>query len=154
MAIPKRIQQAKGSWKGKSHLHLSYLPPDQCVSESTSEIHVHTDARSTFATIAYAWEHEGERQEGSMLLCMDDESKVVQIGWSDSWHQNSGVLHLVGAEVEAGAVKTKGTFPAGEETWGWNIAFDLTNDEFILTMEVVPPGEEAEWAVKASYQRN
>ncbi|RYG69893.1 DUF1579 domain-containing protein [bacterium] len=159
MAVPKRLHEAVGQWNGKSQLHLPFLPPEKRVTESASRLHIETGAHDAFATITYTWETEGERQEGTMLVCMAPESetgktKAVQIGWVDSWHQNSAVMHLVGHESETGAVKAKGAFTAGGETWGWTIAFDLTGDELALTMENLTPSGEAEWAVRATYRRD
>ena len=154
MAVPKQIHDAKGSWKGKSLLNLPWLAPDKRVTESTSHLHIEADSHDKFATITYSWEYEGKRQEGTMIVCMAGKTKVVEIGWVDSWHQNSSVLHLVGSETETGAVKTKGSYSAGKETWGWTIAFSKAGDEMHLTMENVTPAGEAEWAVRAVYKKD
>ncbi len=152
MAIPKSILDAKGLWHGKSLLNLSWLPPDKRVTESASRFHVDTDANHAFATITYDWHHEGKRHEGTILICKANKSKVVEMGWVDSWHQNGGVLHLVGEESESGVVKAKGTYEAEKQTWGWTIAFERTSDQLVMTMENVTPKGEAEWAVKATYK--
>ena len=148
----KASSEAKGLWKGESRLNLSHLPPELALSTSLSELRI--DADEAFATIAYTWEHDGQAQRGSMALAMDAESKAVEIGWVDSFHMSASVMHLVGLETDTGAVETKGIFAAGEETWGWTIAFALTGDELTLTMNVIPPGEDAEWAVRATYKRD
>lgn len=154
MAVPKRLHDAKGLWKGKSQLNLPWLAPDKRVTESNSQLHIDTDAHDAFATIAYTWEHEGKRQEGTMLVAMAKKSKAVEIGWCDSWHQPTGVLHLTGTEAESGSLKTKGSYAAGNENWGWTIAFDFDGDQLKLTMENVTPAGEAEWAVKAVYKKD
>ena len=118
MAIPKSIIDAAGSWFGSSKLNQSWLPPEKRIAESASFLHIETDDHRTFATITYTWHHEGKRHEGTILVCMDGDSKVVQFGWSDSWHQNTAVMHLVGSEVNEGSVKTKGTYAAEKEVWG------------------------------------
>lgn len=153
MAVPKRIQEAKGLWRGKSQLNQPWLAPEKRISESTSHLHIDTDAHNAFATVTYTWEYEGKRHEGTMLICMAKKTMAVEIGWVDSWHQSTGVLHLTGTESEARPVKTKGLYSAGKETWGWTIALDLKDEHLILTMENVTPAGEAEWAVRATYKR-
>ena len=85
---------------------------------------------------------------------MDGKSKVVQLGWSDSWHQNTAVMHLVGPEVADGSVRTKGTYAAGKEVWGWTIEFKLSGHQLTMKMENLTPQGEAEWAVEAVYKRS
>lgn len=153
MAIPKLIKSSKGSWEGKSRLNQSWLPPEKRIAESKSKFHVDTDAHDTFATITYLWSHEGKSHEGQILLCEGDKSKKVQLGWVDSWHQNTAVMHLAGEEAADGSVKAKGTYDAEGETWGWTIAFHLTADTLTMKMENLTPKDEAEWAVEAVYHR-
>ena len=147
MAVPKSLHDARGLWQGESRLDQSWLPPEKRVSESPSELHL--KANAAYATITYTWIYEGEPQEGTMILAGDE--KTVEIGWCDTWHQGSGVMHLAGTAGEA--IKTKGTYDAGEETWGWTIALSFIGEELRLTMENVTPKGEAEWAVRAMYRR-
>ena len=154
MAVPKRIHDAKGLWKGKSQLNLPWLAPDKRVTESISQLHIDCDSHNSFATVTYTWEYQGKRQEGTMIISMAEKTKVVEIGWVDSWHESSAVLHLIGNEAENGSIKTKGSYSTGKEPWGWTIGFDFSVDQFTLTMENVPPGAAPQWAVKAVYKRD
>lgn len=153
MAVPKSIHDAKGLWKGISRLNLPYLPEDQRVSESPSELHVDLDKHDAYATIAYTWAHDGKPQEGTMILAMDGGTKAVEIGWVDSWHQSAAVMHLKGKEEDGGAVRTKGDWAAGDETWGWSVDLDVNDGTLTLSMDVFTPKGEREWAVKATYKR-
>jgi hypothetical protein len=154
MAVPKRVLEAKGLWKGQSQLNLPWLPPDKRVTESKSQLHVDTDAGDHYATITYTWEYEGKPQEGTMIVCMANKTKAVQIGWVDSWHENSEVLHLVGTEAESGEVRTKGSYGDPKEPWGWTINLDLVGGKLLLTMENIPHGSEPQWAVKGTYEKD
>jgi len=154
MAVPKSIHVAKGLWRGKSQLNLPFLPPEKRVSESDSSLHIDTDQHDSYATVTYNWQYEGKRQEGTILLCESAKSKSVQLAWVDSWHQNTAVMHLTGEESETGLVKTKGTYPAGKETWGWTIEFQIAGEQLTMKMDNVTPSGEAVWAVKASYKRD
>ncbi len=153
-AIPKLILDANGSWFGSSKLNQLWLPPEKRIAESASFLHVDNDEHRTFSTITYTWHFEGKRHEGTLLICMAGKSKVVQIGWSDSWHQNTAVMHLVGPESPDGSFKTKGTYAAGKEVWGWTIEFKTTPDQLTMKMENLTPQGEAEWAVEAVYKRS
>lgn len=153
MAVSKQIKDAKGSWKGKSKLHLSHLPPDKRVTESESTLHVDLDEHGAFATITYTWHYEGTRHEGAVLACGSEKSKTFTYGWVDSWHQNTAVMTLTGKEEGDGPLKAKGSWDAGGEPWGWTISFSLVKEQFILKMEVVTPAGEAEWAVEGVYTR-
>ena len=152
MAVPKFIVASKGSWKGKSKLNLPWLAPDKRVSESDSHLHIDCDRQNAFATITYTWSYEGKEQEGTFLICQNDTSKVVEVGWSDSWHQNTGVMHLAGPGGEADSFKTRGTYKAEGQEWGWTVAFSLTKERLTLKMENVPPNVEPQWAVEAIYE--
>ena len=85
-----------------------FLPPDKRITASDSELHIDTDAHDAYATITYHWELEGKRQEGMMLVCKTDKSNAVEIGWVDSWHQRTGVMHLSGQVAPDGSVKVSG----------------------------------------------
>ncbi len=154
MAVPKPIRDAKGLWHGKSQLNLPFLPPGKQISESNSSLHIDTDGQDTYATITYNWHQDGKRQEGTLIVCKASKSKAVQVGWVDSWHQNTAVMHLTGEESDSGLIKAKGTYSAGKETWGWTIAFQLADDKFTVNMENVMPSGEAIWAVKATYSHD
>jgi len=154
MAVPKSIHSAKGLWHGKSLLNLPWLAPDKQVSESTSSLHIDTDKHDAFATITYTWQYEGKQQEGTILLAQSGKGKHLELGWVDSWHQNTSVLHLIGEESESGSVKAKGAYSAGKETWGWTIAFEHDGDQLTMIMENVTPAGQATWAVKAAYKKD
>lgn len=153
MSVPKPIFDAKGSWKGKSKLNLPWLAPDKRVSECDSDLHVDCDRQGTYATIVYEWSYEGKRQEGTLILAGSKTTNTIEIGWADSWHQNSGVLHLSGHVTDDAKIKTKGTYNAEGQEWGWTIAVEVTASTLSLKMENVTPAGEATWAVDGEYHR-
>lgn len=154
MAVPRSIHDAKGLWHGKSLLNLSFMPPGKQVTESSSRLHIETDEHNTYATITYDWHHDGKRQEGTIILCKSGDSESVQIGWVDSWHQNTSVMHLVGEESANGSVATKGTYMAEKEAWGWTVSLQLEGEHLSLIMENITPDGKAEWAVRGLYKRD
>lgn len=88
-----------------------------------------------------------------MRLAMDEETGAVEIGWTDSWHQSSGVMRLIG-DVSATSGAHSRFVQGGEETWGWTI--DLTRSDGALspTMANVTPQGETEWSVRTTYRRD
>ncbi|MBX3113772.1 MAG: DUF1579 family protein [Fimbriimonadaceae bacterium] len=156
MATQKVIQKAVGSWKGKSKLNLPWLPEDKRITKSESKLHVDLDMKHTFATITYTWVFEGKVEEGSMHICSAEKSKKTSIGWVDSWHQNSSVLHLTADEFNHDLVRATGSYPTGDGSpdWGWRIELSMPSDDtFLLKMINMPHGEKEEWAVEATYKR-
>lgn len=151
MAIPQFIQDSQGSWKGTSKLNLPWLPKDKQVSACDSKFHIEIDPRQKYATIHYVWAYNGKREEGTMLVC-GDKKESVEIGWSDSWHMNSGVMQLKGKH-EPNSLKTLGSYTAEGQTWGWSIAFELKDDVLWMKMENLPTGMDPQWAVEAEYRR-
>lgn len=151
MAVPKFVQDAQGSWKGTSKLNLPWLPKEKQVSKCDSKLHVEIDPGHRYATIHYIWAYEGKREEGTMIVC-GDEKELVEIGWSDSWHMNAGVMKLKGKYV-AGYLKTRGEYTAEGQTWGWSVALELKDGVFWIKMENIMPGEKAMWAVEGEYRK-
>lgn len=155
MPIPRTIRDAAGSWRGSSKLHLSWLPPEKRVEESSSSLQVKLDRNSTYATIEYTWSQEGTEQEGSLLLCADKKRTCITAGWVDSWHQNNAVMLLSG-ELSDGAIRLDGKYQVeGHPEWGWAIGFELiSNSKFIMRMINIDPAGNEEWAVEAVYERS
>ncbi len=153
MAVPKSIQASVGDWKGKSKLNLPYLPPEEQVTESESTLRVSVDGTGAFATITYTWSHDGNPQEGTILLVRKAENPAVELAWVDSWHQHESILYMKGEEAESGSVRVEGSWPAGDEMWGWTIELVLAEASLVLKMEVVQPNGEATWAVEGTYSR-
>ncbi len=153
MAMPKQIVNAQGAWVGRSKLHLSWLSPEERVTESDSTLQVELGDQAAFATIAYTWRHEGQKQNGAILACINEKLQTIEYAWLDSWHQAGSVMRLVGPVVEGAPLKGNGTYQYEDQVWGWTIALSLTDEVFTLRMENVDPSGEAEWAVEAVYNR-
>jgi hypothetical protein len=151
MAVPKSINEAKGSWRGKSKLNLPWLPAEKRLSESESSLHIDTDSQDKFATITYDWSYEGQREEGTIILAKSAKSNLVEFGWVDSWHQNEAILHLKGDDSGTSSVKAKGQYA---EVWGWTIELVLSATSLTLKMDNIAPTGEATWAVEAIYSRD
>lgn len=155
MAIPKHILATEGNWTGDSRLHLSWLPDEaDRIKASASTLTVEADANRKYVTVSYTWEYEGETQFGRMLVAGDRDGETLEAGWSDSWHQSGGVLHLTATSFEENPAKLNGKYPAGDGTfWGWRIEIETDDDTLILRMFNVMPDGPEEWAVEGIYKR-
>lgn len=152
MAIPKFLIDSKGSWKGETKLHLDFMPEDKKVQTSSTFLHIDTDRDHKFAKLDYIWYYQGTRHEGLMLVCGSAKSGAYEIAWSDSWHQNTAVMHLAG-ELKGNSIKTKGSWKAEDQVWGWSIELIATEKGFAIKMEVITPEGKADWAVDSAYAR-
>lgn len=96
-------------------------------------------------SLAYTWTHplDGEQQGGLVVGAPDEQGRVgrpdeqgrVEAAWFDTWHQQPGLMILLGREEED-RVELAATYA---EEWGWTIALDLTDDHAAMTMcNVVP----------------
>lgn len=154
MSIASFMSRSQGVWSGSSKLHLSWLPEDQKITESESQLTVSVEPNASHAVISYTWIYEREIQHGTMLLAGDIETGVGGIGWSDSWHQSSGVMYLTGSFSETSIICLGKYGGEGDEAYGWRIAVELTtDDQFVIAMTNIEPNGNEEWAVKAVYNR-
>ena len=148
MAVPKGIAALKGSWKGTSKLNFPDEDGTENVTESDSELQIETDGLNTYATVTYTWEHEGEPQEGTLILAGSEKTGVVTGGWADSWHQNSSILALKGPGMEADSVSLQAKY-SGD--WSWRIEIAAEEDHLIVRMTNIDPEGEETWAVLGEY---
>jgi len=153
--IPTHLRGRAGQYVGRSKLHLSWLPEDERIRESASELHVDYDRNEKYATITYTWEEDGNKEEGTLLVIGSESRNTVQMGWVDSWHQSADVLFAKGEGFESEAISATGTYPAPEgPDWSWRIGLEFPgDDELVLKMWNISPEGEEEWAVEARYKR-
>lgn len=135
-------------------MHLPWLEDEsKRVQTGPSGMHIEVDAHQAFATISYWWTYEGKRQEGLMVIAGGVKSKKVSIGWADSWHSNTDVMHFTGT-YEDGRVEALGQYSDGDgPPWGWRIVLEGKDGNLTLAMDNIPPGEQGIWAVKATYHK-
>lgn len=148
-------QQEKwaGQWRGTNRLHLSWMTPSDYIS--ASELSVMPIAMGTFLAVTSTWEHDGEKQEGFLLLGYDTAQAVATAAWGDSWHMSKSVLFCQGTITQEGTLDLRGTYeaPPGPD-WGWRIVLSIPSDmELHLVMFNCSPEGDEELAVEATYLR-
>jgi len=145
------IVSAPRKWKGKSTLHMSWLPMEERLRESHSTLEFDLGPQNNIVIIRYNWDEKGP-QMGQILLALDGE--LAQGGWMDSWHQSGAVMHLKGKVADPHTVSIQGTYSASPDPdWGWRISMKIMAEPNLLSIEMTnisPTGEE-EWAVRSHY---
>lgn len=153
MALPNFVSALAGEWSGDSNLHLSWLEEEPRTLGSESRLTFQIAPTGAYALVDYTWTYKDEPQTGHLLLCGTDDGKL-SAGWSDSWHQSTGVMDLQGTGQD-NHVTVTGEYEVGEglPNWGWRIEFQLTGDTLSLRMTNLMPDGPEDWAVEAIYKR-
>ncbi|HEY0867567.1 MAG TPA: DUF1579 family protein [Fimbriimonas sp.] len=151
MAIDASLIKAEGSWTGTSRLFLPWLPEGEQIKVCDSTLKVQVAPESTYALVTYDWSIDGEPQEGAMVVSANSNGHHTA-GWSDSWHQNSSVLFLLGTGK---GTRMEAVYSNDDEgSWTWSVELRFTQEEELnLFMTNIHPGGQEDWAVDASYRR-
>ncbi|MBS1726877.1 MAG: DUF1579 family protein [Armatimonadetes bacterium] len=153
MSLPSFVQPLVGMWNGSSRLNLPWPPENPRLLSCDSTLEMTLGTSEAYAKIDYSWTYEGDAQSGFILLTCDTEKGTASMGWSDSWHQNSNVLHLTGAISDA-KVTCLGHYTwEDSEPFGWEIELALKDGNLVLRMVNIEPSGQREWAVEAIYRR-
>lgn len=141
----------QGEWQGKSLLQLSAQEP---VRESESRFRVKGTINNKFIQIDYDWSEGGKRQEGLLLIGLQDQPLAANAVWMDSWHMGKEFMILQGTATQEGRITVLGSYQAPDSPdWGWRISIWQDGDQAMLQMDNISPEGEELWAVKASYTK-
>jgi hypothetical protein len=143
-----------GEWTGQNSL---WLRPDSPAFESPTSATIGAVAGGKVVTVNYTWTHEGEAQDGLILLAVDA-AEAIHMAWCDSFHMDDKIMDLAG-RVDGEVIAATGSYSIpGSEPWGWRVELEQINPEsFQLRMYNLLPasmgGIEA-LAVRADYVRS
>ncbi len=146
-----QLLSLSGEWAGIGRLWLS---PDEEPGEYETFATVAPAAGGHFARIDYDWDHEGQEQEGSLLIGWDERTGEASAVWVDSWHLGDRMMICRGGVRPSGAIDLRGSYPAPPgPDWGWRIELDPDPDGTLslLMYNVTPEGQE-QLAVAAEYE--
>ena len=151
MKLAALHSQLLGDWLGESRLWMNPAEPP-LVSPTT--LTAAATAQGKFLTLAYTWVFEGKPQDGLLLVGDNNKETIASAGWVDSFHQSGKVMQCLG-RVEDSGFAVSGHYPAPPgPDWGWRLSVNASaGGELIFEMHNVPPGGDAELAVRAIYQR-
>lgn len=140
-----------GSWRGESRLWLHR--PDEASYDSVMTATIEPVMQRQALLVRYAWEIEGEPQDG--LLVLNQLAGIVAGFWFDSWHMTNSSIALTGEADAGGSVSVSGTYPVRDgPDWGWRILLEPRDAaHLILRMFNVTPGGDEELAVETNFVR-
>ena len=139
----KFLAQLAGNWTGTSKL---WLEPDKLADDApmAGSIQIILDGR--FALFLYQSSIEGEAQHGMLTFGYNIALEQFEASWVDSFHNSTGIMFCVGAEIENG-FQVLGSYPdpTGGPDWGWRTEVQLidTNNLIITAYNIMPEGQEA-----------
>ena len=109
------LHALSGSWRGESRLWIRR--PDQATYDSVMTATIEPAMQRQALLVRYAWEIEGEPQEG--LLVLNQLAGTVAGFWFDSWHMANSFVTLTGEAEGGGSVSVSGTYPVRDAPhWG------------------------------------
>jgi hypothetical protein len=148
--IPESFAKLVGMWNGMNKL---IMRPEDPIHESEAGACIGLEAKGKFLKLNYEWSFKGEKQEGLLLLNVNNETKAKSV-WIDSFHQNSDFMIAEGNSTEE-KISTKANYTQPEYSdWAWRICLETdVDDSFSLTMfNIFPDGKEV-LAVDARFKR-
>ncbi|WP_256007216.1 DUF1579 family protein [Pedobacter deserti] len=143
-----------GQWKGTYKLILSWLPEPDFISESGMTIKAVGNGK--FLILSYDWVHEGEAQDGVILIGNNNKRHEVTASWVDSWGMSGKIMNCYGTINEQGDISVLGSYEVTDNPdWGWRIEIPCpTEDKMQIKMYNVSPEGEEFFAGDANYSRN
>ena len=152
MSVNDDLAKYVGTWTGTNNLYLSWL--DDPLRQSESTLNVSFKANRQFVAFEYTWAHEGQPQEGIILLGGDKKSDAVQTVWTDSWHSSHAFVLSDGKANGDGSVTVKGYYKVeGHPDWGWRTDIVPAGENLRIVMYNVSPDGDEELAVETEYSR-
>ena len=114
------IRRLSGAWIGHNAL---WLRPGTPAIESAATASIGVVAAGKVVTLDYTWTHEGEAQDGRLLLAID-EAEGVHMAWCDSFHLDAKIMDLVG-DGSGEFITATGSYRLPDsEPWGWRIELE------------------------------
>ena len=153
MSVRPQLAALTGQWKGSYRLHRSSQLSEK-THDSVSNAKIELRFKEQFLAIEYAWEYEGKRQEGVLILGCDEGSDAVQAIWTDSWHMSHKFIVCDGVIDDRGRVEVHGYYSVSDkQDWGWQTEIVAEPQRFQVSMFNVSPEGDKDMAVESIYTR-
>ncbi|WP_205660466.1 DUF1579 family protein [Amycolatopsis antarctica] len=147
MTILRNLHEAAGDWQGTN---LMRMMPDDEYSPSAATASVGVAAGGHAVTVAYTWSHEGEPQDGVLLVTAGREPGTAAVAWIDSWHQNPHWMVCEGRLGDDGDIRVEGSY--GRDA-GWRLRLGAAGGRSLrIAMDNLGPGMDYQ-VVDASFSR-
>lgn len=105
-----------------------------------------------FVRLTYSGVAMGKAHAGEILLGYERDEKRYTAAWIDSFHSGTQMMVSHG-QAEGDGIALRGTYPAGEERWGWGTRFRRDGDTLLIAMTNAGPGGPEDRAVEATLTR-
>lgn len=105
-----------------------------------------------FVRLTYQGIAMGKPHAGELLLGFERDEKRFTVTWIDSFHTGTQVMVSHGG-VQGDTIAVLGSYPAGEERWGWRTRFRRDGDTFVIAMTNLGPAGPEDRAVEATLTR-
>lgn len=138
-----------GAWSGPSEL---WLDPTKAPELARWDVDAATLLDGRFVRLAYTHTVGGAPYAGELTLAYERDEGRYTAAWIDSFHTGTMLLVSHGRE-DAGGVTLVGSYPAGEQRWGWTTRLVREGEHLVLFMENVTPDGEASPAVRVRLSR-
>ena len=135
------LQRLVGDYVGETQTWLDpAAPPDR----STGQLHVESVGGGRWVRLQEHGQVQGKPHAGEMTLGFHVDARQYELSWVDSFHTGSSIILSTGPSSSDGVIRVTGSYPAGEERWGWRTELEV-GDGGTLRMRainIMPTGEE------------
>jgi len=130
-----------GSWEGPTR---TWFDPTAAPEESRTRLRIESVLQGRFVRIDYQGTIQGNPHAGQMILGYEDAERRFTSMWIDSFHMGTGIMVSSGAQSADGALALLGSYPAGEERWGWRTLMRIPDPDHLVieAYNITPAGRE------------
>lgn len=141
-----------GTWEGTTK---TWFDPAVLADESPCRGTIRRMFDSRFVTHEYESAHGGKPLRGFAMMGFNEESKLVEVAWIDTFHMSTAMMFSTGAPRPEG-FSVLGSYGDGKggPRWGWRTELRVEGpDALILTAYNISPAGEEGRALETRYRR-
>lgn len=141
VAPHEALRNMVGRWSGQTQ---TWLDPSAAPDESKTEATIESLLGGRWIRVDYQSTVQGKPHAGQMLIGFHTDAMQFEIAWVDSFHTGTSVMLSTGALPPDGTVSVLGSYPAGDERWGWRtvLRLPLHGELVIEEYNISPAGQE------------
>ncbi len=139
-----------GSWEGSTK---TWFDPSKPPEESRTQARVESVLGGRFLRIQYAGTAMGKPHAGEMILAYEKDEKRYALAWIDSFHTGTLLMSSTGTSTDDGVVSVLGSYPAGEQRWGWRTVIHTNPERFVIEAFNISPDGHEDPAIKTELRR-
>ncbi|MCW2927812.1 MAG: hypothetical protein JWM86_1780 [Thermoleophilia bacterium] len=148
MTTDELFTNAVGEWEGDYRLWLR--GGEQPDAESATRATVTSELHGGTLLLRYDWRYEARGQAGLAIITRTGDGGI-EMGWSDTFHSATGVMHN---DAVGTAATVYATYGPADAPWGWRTEFKMPSaDELVIRAYNIPHGRPEAIATEASYRR-